>query len=245
MPTLAALAGAVLLAIYAFTGFEVLGVPSSEVTDPARTIPFALLTGLSIVTVVYMGVQIVAVGTLPGLGTSERPLAEAAERIFGRVGAVVMVTGALISTLGVAHAILLAAGRMPYAMAERGQLPAGIAAVHPRHRTPWIGLILSAACMLLFTLATTFTSAVTITVGLRVLIYFVTCAALPVLRRRAGGVPAPFRVPAGEAVALLCMAICVGLLALRPWAELRQLVIAVVLGAVGWGVSRGVMGRAR
>ena len=238
VPTFAALSGAVLLAIYAFTGFEVLGVPSSEVTDPARTIPFALLTGLAIVTTVYMGVQVVAVGTLPGLGTSERPLADAAARIFGRAGAIVMVTGALVSTLGVAHAILLAAGRMPYAMAERGQLPAAIAAVHPTHRTPWVGLVLSAGCMLLFTLATTFTSAVTITVGLRVLIYFVTCGALPVLRRRAGGARAPFQVPAGEAVAVLCMVICIGLLALRPWAELRQLVIVVVLGAAGWVISR-------
>ena len=245
MPTVAALAGAVLLAIYAFTGFEVLGVPSSEIADPARTIPFALLTGLAVVTTVYMGVQVVAVGTLPNLGGSERPLAEAAERIFGRAGAVVMVTGALISTLGVSHAILLAAGRMPFAMAERGQLPAAIAAVHPTHRTPWVGLVLSAACMLLFTLATTFTSAVTITVGLRVLIYFVTCAALPVLRRRAGGVRAPFQVPAGDAVAVLCMAICVGLLALRPWAEIRQLAITVGLGALGWAASRAVGRRGR
>ena len=112
-----------------------------------------------------------------------------------------MVTGALVSTLGVSHAILLAAGRMPFAMAERRQLPAAIAAIHPVYRTPWIGLIMSAACMLLFTLATTFTSALTITVGLRVIIYLVTCATLPVLRRRPGEAQAGFRVPAGNLVA--------------------------------------------
>ena len=93
VPTAAALSGAVLLAIYAFTGFEVLGVPGGEVRDPARTIPFALLTGLAIVAVVYLGVQTVAVGTLPDLGNSARPLADAAERVFGRAGALVMVHG--------------------------------------------------------------------------------------------------------------------------------------------------------
>ena len=112
-----------------------------------------------------------------------------------------MVTGALVSTLGVSHAILLAAGRMPFAMAERRQLPAAIAAVHPVYRTPWIGLIVSAVCMLLFTLATTFTSALTITVGLRVIIYLVTCATLPVLRRRPGertaGISRSRRQPGG------------------------------------------------
>ncbi len=141
-PTAAALSGAVLVAVYAFSGFEVLGVPSGEIEDPARTIPFALLAGLLVVAIIYVGVQVVAIGTLPGLAISARPLADAAEQVFGRAGATVMVTGALISTLGVSHAILLAAGRMPFAMAERRQLPAAIAAVHPVYRTPWIGLML-------------------------------------------------------------------------------------------------------
>jgi len=233
-PTAAALSGAVLVAVYAFSGFEVLGVPSGEIDNPARTIPFALLAGLVVVAITYVGVQVVAIGTLPGLAMSARPLADAAEQVFGRAGATVMVTGALISTLGVSHAILLAAGRMPFAMAERHQLPAAIAAVHPVYRTPWIGLMLSALCMLLFTLATTFTSALTITVGLRVIIYLVTCATLPVLRRRPGDAPATFRVPAGNLVAGFAVLTCLGLLAMRPWTETRQLVIVLVLGVLVW-----------
>jgi amino acid transporter len=233
-PTAVALSGAVLIAIYAFSGFEVLGVPSGEIQDPERTIPFALLTGLVVVAMIYVGVQVVAIGTLPGLATSARPLAEAAGRTFGRTGATVMVMGALISTLGVSHAILLAAGRMPFAMAERRQLPGWIAAVHPVYRTPFAGLIVSAIAMALFTLATTFTSALTITVGLRVIIYLVTCAALPVLRRRPGQARAAFRVPAGNVVALLSVVTCIGLLVMRPWTETRQLVIVLVLGILVW-----------
>jgi basic amino acid/polyamine antiporter, APA family len=233
-PTGTALSGAVLVAVYAFSGFEVLGVPSGEIDDPARTIPFALLAGLAVVAMIYVGVQVVAIGTLPSLATSARPLADAADQVFGRVGATVMVTGALVSTLGVSHAILLAAGRMPFAMAERRQLPASIAAVHPVYRTPWIGLIVSAVCMLLFTLATTFTSALTITVGLRVIIYLVTCATLPVLRRRPGEERAAFRVPAGNLVAVSAVLTCIGLLAMRPWTETRQLIIVLVLGLLVW-----------
>lgn len=233
-PAARALSGAVLLAIYAFSGFEVLGVPSGEVRDPARTIPFALLAGLAVVALIYTGVQVVAVGTLPGLGSSARPLADAAERIFGRAGALVMVAGALVSTLGVAHAILLAAGRMPFAMAERGQLPGSIAAVHPRFRTPHVGLLASAVGMLVFTIVTTFASAVTITVGLRVIIYIVTCAALPVLRRREGRAAATFRAPAGTGLAVGCVVVCVGLLASRPWPDIIQLVVVLAVGMVAW-----------
>lgn len=233
-PTMVAWSGAVLVAVYAFSGFEVLGVPSGEIQDPGRAIPFALLAGLGVIAMIYIAVQVVAVGTLPGLATSARPLADAAGRAVGFAGAAFMVVGALVSMVGVLHAILLAAGRMPFAMAERRQLPAVIAAVHPVYRTPHIGLIFSAVAMALFTLATTFTSALTITVGLRVIIYLVTCAALPLLRRRHGAAAAAFRVPAGNLVAALSVVTCIGLLAMRPWAETRQLGIVLALGIVAW-----------
>lgn len=234
VPAPAALSSAVLLAIYAFSGFEVLGVPSGEVRDPERTVPFSLLAGLGIVALVYVGVQAVAVGTLPDLGHSTRPLADAAEGSFGRSGAFVMVVGALLSTLGVAHAILLGAGRMPFAMAERHQLPARIAAVHPRYQTPYVGLVVSAVGMLLFTIVTTFASAVSITVGLRVIVYIVTCAALPVLRRRGTRSPAAFRTPGGTALAIACMLVCLGLLASRPRGDIIQLAVVLALGWLAW-----------
>jgi hypothetical protein len=98
-----------------------------------------------------------------------------------------------------------------------------------------VGLIISGVGMLAFTLATTFVSALTITVGLRVLIYLVTCAALPVLRRRPASATA-FIVPAGSLLAITCVGICVALLAVRPWAETRQLAIAVLLGLAGWAL---------
>lgn len=234
VPAPAALSGAVLLAIYAFSGFEVLGVPGGEVRDPERTIPFSFLAGLGIVALVYVGVQVVAVGTLPDLGHSARPLADAAQRVFGPAGGLVMVVGALLSTLGVAHAILLGAGRMPFAMAERRQLPARIAAVHPHYQTPHVGLVVSAVGMLLFTAVTTFASAVSITVGLRVIVYIVTCAALPVLRRNRARRPASFRAPGGTVLAMACMAVGLGLLASRPRTDIIQLAVVLALGWLVW-----------
>lgn len=245
-PSTLAFSAAVLVAVYAFSGFEVLGVPSGEVEDPGRTIPFALLGGLAVVTVVYLSVMTVAIGTLPGLGESSRPLADAAGRILGPAGAGFLVLGAIVSTLGVSHAMMLAAGRMPFAMAERGQLPAGLARVHSRWHTPARAVLACAAGMLGFTILTTFTSALTITVGLRVIIYIVTCAALPVLRRRADYHPA-FRVPLGGLVALLAVGIAVFLLAMRPWRETRQLLFVLLIGLLVWlacgvAVRRGQAG---
>jgi APA family basic amino acid/polyamine antiporter len=238
-----ALWGAVLLAIYAFSGFEILSIPGGEIRDPGRAIPFALLAALGVVALVYLGVQLVAVGTLPGLGGSQRPLADAAEHALGRGAAAVMVGGAMVSTLGVSHTIILAAARLPFAMAEQGQLPAALAAVHPRFRTPYAGLFLSAGCVLILTLATSFASAATFTVEIRVLTYLVTCAALPVLRHRQGEARSVFRVPGGDLVAGVSILICVSLLVSRPWGEIEQLIIAIGLGALLFilvGRQRGV-----
>lgn len=237
VPTPAAFAAAVLIAIFPYSGFEVTVALTGEMREPHRTIPAGLLAGMMLTALVYVGVQVVAVGTLPTLAISSRPLADAAGQVFGRAGALVMVLGAMVSTLGVLHAIVLAAGRVPFAMAEQGQLPAWLGAIHPRWRTPWVALIVSGAAMLAFTLASNFVSALTITVGLRVLIYLSTCAALLVLRRRADAPPAGFMLPGGTLVASLSIVTCLVLLGARPLAETRQLVLALLVGVLLWGLT--------
>lgn len=232
VPSASGYTASVLLAIYAFSGFEIMSIPGGEIKDPARAIPFALLTGLGIVTLVYLGVQVVAVGTLPELATSTRPLADAARHGLGGKAGAFMVVGAMLSTIGVAHTIVLAAGRLPFAMAERGQLPAPLARVHPRYRTPWLGLVITSGCLLLVTLLSSFASAATFTVEIRIMTYLATCAALPVLRRRVDAPPGEFRVPAGEVVALVSVLICLGLLTTRPVREIWQM-----LGAIGLGLG--------
>jgi len=72
-PEYSSFSAAVLLLIFAFVGFEVAVVPAGEARDPRRDFPFALLVGLCIVTVVYILVQVVSIGTLPELAQSERP----------------------------------------------------------------------------------------------------------------------------------------------------------------------------
>ncbi|MEP7325682.1 MAG: APC family permease, partial [Gemmatimonadota bacterium] len=230
MPSASGYTASVLLAIYAFSGFEILSIPGGEIKDPSRAIPFALLTGLGIVTLVYFGVQVVAVGTLPGLGSSTRPLADAARHVLGGKAGAFMVVGAMLSIVGVAHTIVLAAGRLPFAMAEQHQLPAPLALVHPRYRTPWLGLLISSGCLWLVTLLSSFASAATFTVEVRIMTYLVTCAALPVLRRRAGAPDGRFRVPAGEIVAVVSVLICIGLLATRPLREIWQMLAAAGIG---------------
>ena len=137
-----------MLLVFAFGGFETSTVAAGEVRDPQRNFPFALCVAMMVVVVVYLGIQIVCVGTLPGLATSERPLAEAATQFLGSAGGSVIVLGAVVSMAGILNASLLAGSRLPFAMAADGALPKRLAATHPRFHTPHVAILVSASVAL-------------------------------------------------------------------------------------------------
>ena len=244
LPAVPAFSHSVLLLVYAFTGFEMGMIPSGEVRDPQRNLPFALLTGIGVVASVYIGIQLVCIGTLPSLASSQRPLVDAAGRFLGAWGAALITAGAMISITGNLGVSLLAGSRIPFAMAERRELPAFLAATHARFRTPHRAVLLTAALMLALTLSGTFIYALTISTLARLVTYGATCAALPLLRRRAG--PAPFRAPAGYALSAASLALIIWLLGHATRIEARDTVIAGVAGLlihVAYRMVRGIPSR--
>src|SRR6185436_2550307 len=206
-PAFASFSSAVFVLVYVFSGFEAVLVNSGEVRQPQRVIPFALAVALSAAVVLFLLIQIVCIGVLPNLSNSERPLADASYQFLGDVGPTIISIGALVSIFGTLNVIMLACTRLPFAMAAQGQLPAPLARVHKRFRTPHISILISAAAALMIALPGTFIYAVKITVITRVLVYASTCAALPILRRRkAFTESSSFKVPAGIAVSIICVA---------------------------------------
>jgi basic amino acid/polyamine antiporter, APA family len=70
LPSASQLSAAALLLIFTYGGYEVIPVPAGESKDPRRGVPFALITTIGVVTVVFALVQIVAMGTLANLTPS-------------------------------------------------------------------------------------------------------------------------------------------------------------------------------
>ena len=236
---------AILLLVFAFTGFETATVPAGEVREPRRTLPFAILASMAVIVPLYLLIQVVSIGTLPELADSSTPLADAAGRFAGSLGAAVIVFGAVVSISGTLNGLVLAAPRLLYAMAEHGQLPAALARTHARYRTPHWAIALTAACMLALTLSGSFLTAVALSTITRLLAYAATCLALPVLRRRegAGIAPAAFRVPAGGWVAGAAMGVIVWLVAHAAVAELRNVAIAMAVGVALMTLAAAMRGR--
>jgi APA family basic amino acid/polyamine antiporter len=229
---------AMLLLVYAYTGFEMAVIPAGEIKDPRRNVPIAILTGIGVVAVFYVLIQIVCIGTLPGLSASDRPLADAASRFLGRPGSAILSAGAVVSILGNLNVVMLSASRLPFAMARRGELPHFLAAVNERFRTPHAAILLTSALMGAVTLSGTFLYAVTMSTLTRLFIYAATCAALPIFRRRAGAPELNFRVPAGSFVSIAVLALTTWLLCNCTWLEVRDTVIAAAIGLAMYTICR-------
>jgi APA family basic amino acid/polyamine antiporter len=126
------------LLFFAFAGYARIATLGEEVRDPERTIPRAVPLALGVVLAIYLALAVVALGVLGAgrLAGSAAPLADVvtAAGLPGlawlvRAGATVAVTGVLLS-------LLAGVGRTTLAMARRRDLPAALAAVHPRYRVP-------------------------------------------------------------------------------------------------------------
>ena len=232
LPPAADFSDAMLLGIFAFVGFEAALVAAGETRNPRRDVPFAVALSLLIVLILYAGVQIVCIAAVPALATSTAPFADAAVVLWGPTGEHVITLGAVVIMLGSLNSGFLATSRLPFAFAEQGDMPAVLARVHPKFRTPHVAILASAVLVWLATVASSFLSAITLATSTRMVVYIAGCLALITLRRRADAPAAGFVAPLGPAVAVLSSVLCFALLANASSRELIQLAIAAVVGAL-------------
>jgi APA family basic amino acid/polyamine antiporter len=235
LPPVPELSTSALLLIFAFGGYEVIPVPAGESKDPQRTVPFALIMTISVVTTVLTLTQIVALGTLPGLAASKTPLADAAALVMGATGAAVMTLGAVLSTLGNNMGQALSGSRSLFALAENGDVPRVFAKVSPRFGTPYVAILFTAAVSLVLATTGSFAGMAAASAVSRLVVYVATCAAALRLRnpRFAGEVPAAkMTVPFGPLIPCAAILIALSILVGAKPEQLRAGGYALAAGAV-------------
>lgn len=233
LPEYTAFSTAVLLLIYAFVGFEATVIPAGESKNPKKDMPFALMVSLGIVAVLFILIQVVAIGTLPGLASSEKPLADAAGAFMGPFGATLIGVGAIVSILGNLNGGLLSASRIPFAMAENSELPGALAATHEKFHTPWISLFVTGGITIALTIWANFITALTIATITRLIVYAITCASLPVFRSRRDVPEAGFKAPFGIVLMVLSLVLIAWLLSnVNFQKEGLAMLVAVAVGGI-------------
>jgi APA family basic amino acid/polyamine antiporter len=234
------LGAAALLLLYAYAGFENTAAAAGEYKNPRRDVPFALLTQIGIVTLLYAWVQWVALATLPGLAASATPLADASRRFLGEWGGWLLTVGATLSILGTNGNTVLTGPRYLFALARRGYGPRALAAVHPRFRTPAVAVVAQTVIALPLALSGTFTGLAALSVVARLATYLGTAAAVPVLRRKLGSRPGAFRLPGGIAVPVAASLLCIVFAASATPRDLLAGGVALVVGLVVYSLRRPV-----
>ncbi|HKG59161.1 MAG TPA: amino acid permease [Pyrinomonadaceae bacterium] len=229
-PTTGDFSKSVLLLVYAFTGFEMATIPAGEVRDPQRSLPRALLIAILVVAILYILIQVVCVGTLPGLAQSQKPLADAGSQFLGAAGGAIISAGAIVSITGNLNILLLSGSRLPFAMAEQKQLPAFVGSIHRKFFTPYVSILITAGLMLFLTLKSSFVAALTISTIARLVTYGATCIALPLFRARRDAPAAVFRLPGGSIIAILSLLLIVWLLLNATFNEVRATGYAAAAG---------------
>ena len=224
---------ATLLLMFTFGGYELVTLPAGEAVTPRQDVPSALIKTIVLVCIVYILIQLVAVGTLPNLAASKTPLADAAARFLGPVAGVAIAIGGLVSIGGSNAGSMLAGPRLTYAMGLRGQLPGLFIHVHRRYRSPDSSILIYSAAALMLALSGTFEKLAAVSAVARLVFYAATCAAVPVLRRHSSERRGAFELRGGPAIPISAL---MGSLAIIAGADRFSLMAGGIALAVGSGL---------
>lgn len=220
------------LAYFAYQGFEAVPVPAGEVVDARKNLPKAVIWSILFSGAVYCLIQTVAVGLVPTLAESERPLADAAAAVLGPFGAGLVALGAVISTIGYNAGSALGGPRYLVALGEQGDFSPRFAQLHPAFKTPHWSIVATSAFTLVLAMALDFNKLVDIGNVVICAQFISTAAALPVLRKKLG-MPDGFVLPGGPAIPVIAIASTVWL---GAQGGLDQVYTALALLASGFAV---------
>src|SRR5262245_8440399 len=142
-PGLSNWARAMVFLLFTYGGWEDSLIPTSEIREPRRTIPFALTAALLACAAIYMLLQFVTVETI-GTKATTTPLQEVASVLLGPSGAGFVAVAVMVSLYGWISADLLNAPRLAYSLAAAGDFPSLFKHIHPRFQTPAYAIVLYA-----------------------------------------------------------------------------------------------------
>ena len=230
---------AIAAGLFSFGGWHMVTYAAGETLEPQRTIPRALIAGVSIVTACYVLLNTAYLHVLPltRVADSTRVAADAADVVLGRGGAVLMAVLVVVSTFGALSGIVLAGPRAYLAMANDGLIFRRLADIHPRYQTPHRAIVLQAAWACVLVGTGTYGVLVARVVYTEWIFFALMAIGLLSLRRRASFDPV-FRAPLGAALPIAFATAALLVAANQIGAAPRDSLTGLVLVLIGWPVYK-------
>ena len=138
------------LVFISFGGLTKVASIAEEVKQPGRNLPRGMILAWFVVSVFYIVVITITVGVLDGvtLANSHAPISRAAGTFMGTPGFVILSIAAAAAFITTANGGILAASRSPMAMSRDQLLPASLARINRRYRTPHTSILLTGGFMI-------------------------------------------------------------------------------------------------
>ena len=217
---------------FAYIGFDAVSTAAQEAKNPQRDMPIGILASLAVCTVLYVAVSAVLTGMVhySELNTPA-PVALALDRhpeLSWLAGWIKL--GAIAGMTSVMLVMLLGQPRIFYAMSRDGLLPPLFRRVHPTHKTPYVGTLITGSLAAL--IAGLFPATILgelVSIG-TLLAFTTVCIGVLVLRYTRPDIKRHFKVPAPWFVCIAGALICTGMMVSLPQDTWLRLLVWTAIG---------------
>jgi basic amino acid/polyamine antiporter, APA family len=186
---------ALVAALWAYDGWNNVSMVSSEIRNPQKNLPLALIGGTIAVIAIYMlaNAAYFRVMTPHEVAGADRVAADMMRKIWSAPGANAVSIAAMISIFAALNGSILTGSRVPYAAAREGYFFSAIARVNPRYRTPGVSIGALSLWASVLVLTGKYDDLFNLVIFASWILYGMTAAAVIVLRIRRPELARPYR----------------------------------------------------
>lgn len=226
---------ALVAALWAYDGWNNVSMVSSEVKDPQKNLPRALIGGTLTVIGIYLAANWAYFLVLKPseVAGATRVAADMMSKIAGGPGAAIVSIGAMISIFAALNGSILSGARVPYAAARDGLFFASVSRIHPQHRTPSVSIVVLSLWSCLLVLSGKYDDLFNLVIFASWILYGMTAASVLVLRWKRPDLHRPYRTLGYPFVPVLfIIGSCILLVstAIHSWRESAMGIGLIVLG---------------
>jgi amino acid transporter len=137
----------VVLAIWAFLSIEFVCPLIEETKRPEKNIPRTMFAAAVVILMVHSLIAYAGMRQVPAnnLADSDIPHWILVNTLFGNTGRIIIAVITITTTAGFINTVLATLPKMFYGMAHHKQLPAAFMKIHPKFKSPWVGILFIAA----------------------------------------------------------------------------------------------------
>ena len=226
---------ALVAALWAYDGWNNVSMVSSEIRNPQKNLPRALIFGTGVVVVTYLLTNVAYFYVLPASAVAQydRVASEMMRKVVGGWGANAVSVAAMISIFAALNGSILSGSRVPYAAARDGLFFKAFRRVNAVHHTPSFSILALSGWSCVLVLSGRYDQLLTMVIFPSWILYGMATAAVIVLRRKRPDLERPYRTVGYPVIPVLFVFVAVLLLGITLKNSPRESGLGLIIIAAG------------